>query len=90
MKKRTGLNMDEKEAMILAQENRCGACETNLLAMEARHRHVDHDHKTGLVRSILCHHCNVALGHVQDNPNRLRQLITYLERKALDTADVPD
>lgn len=41
---------------------------------------VDHCHKTGEVRGILCHSCNVALGHVGDSVERLTQLIAYLDR----------
>ena len=43
---------------------------------------VDHDHATGLIRGILCDPCNVALGRVQDDPNRLHALAWYLEGHA--------
>ncbi len=39
---------------------------------------VDHDHETGKVRGLLCHHCNVALGHLQDDPNTIKALLDYL------------
>jgi len=42
----------------------------------------DHDHKTGNFRGWLCHPCNLALGHVNDSPQRLRQLAQYLEAHA--------
>lgn len=32
------------------------------------------------VRGILCHHCNVALGHLKDDPKRIHNLLTYLEK----------
>jgi hypothetical protein len=42
--------------------------------------HIDHDHLTGKVRGLLCHHCNAALGHVKDDPAILAALIKYLAR----------
>lgn len=40
---------------------------------------VDHDHRTGEIRGLLCRPCNIALGHVYDDPTRLAGLIEYLK-----------
>ena len=40
----------------------------------------DHCHQRGIFRGWICGECNSALGHVEDDPNRLRMLIAYLER----------
>lgn len=48
----------------------------------ARAFHLDHDHATGRFRGWLCHHCNVALGCVRDNPETLRKLASYLENQS--------
>jgi hypothetical protein len=40
--------------------------------------HLDHDHETGTVRGLLCHSHNVALGHLNDNPEHLFALVAYL------------
>jgi Recombination endonuclease VII len=43
----------------------------------------DHCHKTKKVRGILCHNCNIALGHAKDCKRRLAGLIAYLEKHSL-------
>jgi len=42
--------------------------------------HIDHCHKTGKIRGILCITCNRILGNVKDNPTTLRALAVYLEK----------
>lgn len=39
---------------------------------------VDHDHKTGLVRGVLCKHCNDLLGRVGDDPVYFELMAKYL------------
>jgi hypothetical protein len=40
---------------------------------------VDHDHASGAIRGLLCHSCNVSLGHFGDSPDLLRRAAEYLE-----------
>lgn len=39
---------------------------------------IDHDHATGKVRGLLCHPCNLALGYVEDDVERLEALARYV------------
>ena len=43
---------------------------------------IDHNHSTGVVRGLLCAHCNTALGLMRDSPARLRAAANYLERNS--------
>ena len=46
---------------------------------EKRKRTIDHNHATGEVRGVICHTCNVMLGHAQDNIDTLLNAIQYLK-----------
>jgi hypothetical protein len=41
---------------------------------------VDHDHRTGKVRGLLCNHCNAGLGCLRDDPAVIQSAIDYLKR----------
>jgi hypothetical protein len=41
---------------------------------------IDHNHKTGQVRGVLCAECNRALGLLQDNPDTIQGLLNYLNK----------
>lgn len=41
---------------------------------------IDHDHVTNKIRGLLCHRCNVVLGLVGDDPDRLERAARYLRR----------
>ena len=41
---------------------------------------IDHDHKTGKLRGLLCHQCNVGLGNFKDSTNRMLNAIMYLSK----------
>lgn len=71
-KGRHGLTVEE--AQELKQDSVCEVCGSNERLV------IDHDHKIGWVRGILCHNCNVALGMAGDSPERLRALADYLEQ----------
>ena len=55
----------------------CG-CATSQGSMKRNNLCIDHDHKTGKVRGILCHHCNCALGMFKDETGLLQRAIDYL------------
>lgn len=66
------IDLEEVERMKLEQNNSCAICN------EQRTLVVDHDHKTGSVRGLLCYACNTALGKFRDNKDILLSAINYL------------
>lgn len=43
---------------------------------------VDHDHKTGKVRALLCRHCNAGIGLLKDDITLVSKALTYLKENA--------
>lgn len=39
---------------------------------------VDHDHETGLIRGVICKHCNDLLGRIKDDPQYFTRMVEYL------------
>ena len=74
-----GINKLQFDEMLSMQHDACAICHEPFVDMNSKHIHVDHDHKTNVVRGVLCHRCNHALGLMKDNPTALRQAATYLE-----------
>jgi hypothetical protein len=71
-----GITIEDYDAMFAAQGGRCAICS----ARPTRRLAVDHDHKTGAVRALLCHRCNPGLGLFTDDPNKLIAAADYIER----------
>jgi len=63
--------------MYESQEGLCKICK-NKIEFIHRNTHVDHCHSTGKVRGLLCHHCNLGLGHFKDSIKALSSAINYL------------
>ena len=70
-----GLTMEQFDAMIIGQLGRCGVCGDAL-----KKPCVDHDHKTGRIRGLLCVRCNVFLGLYDDKPWVVDGLLKYLSK----------
>ena len=69
---RYGLNRLDQIALYEAQNGKCALCEKPVVLFNRRKAHsgyIDHDHKTGKVRAILCHPCNTALGYIETHLN---------------------
>lgn len=63
-------------ALLGAQGEKCAICFRSITVRF----HVDHDHVTGKVRGLLCRHCNIAIGLLQDSSTVVSSAAAYLGR----------
>ena len=89
LKKAYGITLDEFCALLERQGGCCAICGAKSPGGHGRY-HVDHRHETGKIRGLLCHPCNVGLGHFKDDPQLLLKAVAYLKedrKKGLDNTD---
>lgn len=77
-----GITEDRFKLMLNEQSNSCACCgkEFSETGPKTARACVDHNHKTGSVRALLCGRCNLAAGNVLDNSQRAEQLASYLRK----------
>lgn len=71
-----GITPDEYDQMLEAQGGVCAICASTCAT--GRRLAVDHDHRTGAVRGLLCFRCNVALGKFDDDLDLFASATNYL------------
>jgi hypothetical protein len=77
LKRKYGISLEQYEAMLVSQGGGCGICGRTPSGRISLH--VDHDHRTGRVRGLLCFKHNNALGDFDDSPYLLRAALRYVE-----------
>lgn len=73
-----GLDELGYQALLDSQNSRCAICGERASPLA-----VDHDHRTGQIRGLLCDRCNRAVGHLQDSPGICLKAAEYLRGSAL-------
>ncbi len=71
-----GFTETERDAIVASRMGLCVIC------LKAPAVHVDHCHKTGRVRGVLCFNCNSGLGLLRDDPDAMYRAADYLEGNA--------
>lgn len=77
-----GITMEDLETLLAKAGNRCPLCQRPFDLDSRDHKltpHVDHDHKTGQIRGLLCMNCNQGLGMFQDSLEILHRAFYYLK-----------
>jgi len=74
------ITLEEYNKLLESQNYSCSICKRHMSTFK-KNLGVDHCHKTGVIRGILCNNCNNGLGNFKDNIDFLKEAITYLDKK---------
>ena len=94
LKHRYGITEEQYDQMLVQQKHSCKICghkpdkcqtqpdkrqePDKCQTQPDKPLYVDHCHQTKVIRGLLCHKCNVALGHMNDDPEQLERAANYL------------
>lgn len=67
-----GISVEDYEQLMRNQKHKCAICKRKVKLV------VDHCHKTGKIRGLLCNTCNAGLGMLGDNKANLRRAVEYV------------
>ncbi|PKP62241.1 hypothetical protein CVT91_00185 [Candidatus Atribacteria bacterium HGW-Atribacteria-1] len=76
LKRLYGLSHEDWLKMWEKQDEKCLICGKKFI--KPSNACVDHNHKTGEVRGLLCRHCNSIIGFLENNPRLMMNSIEYL------------
>ena len=79
MMTRYGITVGEYDALLENQGGKCALCERDTHDVLGRRLAVDHNHKTGVVRGLLCMNCNTKVAGLED-ADQLARTFTYMLR----------
>jgi hypothetical protein len=77
LKRTFGISIEDYEVLATVQKECCAICDIPQHYLK-RSLAVDHDHATGKVRGLLCHHCNLFLGKIEANLDLADRCKKYL------------
>jgi len=80
LRRKYGLSVAEYESLLAGQGGGCAICGRS--CSSGRRLAVDHCHRTGMVRGLLCKACNTAIGFLEDSTHLLDRAKVYLLERA--------
>lgn len=72
-----GMTVEDYDQLLRWQDGRCPACMKRFTP--GRRPHIDHSHRTGEVRGLLCFSCNYTAGQLHEDSGWMRRMAAYLE-----------
>ena len=80
--------IDREYAEQLLELKRKGICECcGGEIPNSKSAHIDHNHKTGKVRGVVCLSCNITFGHIENKPNNVKPENWYDKKGKLHHLD---
>ncbi len=73
-----GITQDQYNTMFDDQEGCCKCCGRHQTEFKRRLA-VDHVHDTGVIRGLLCMHCNTGIGKLGDDLEGVMRAVRYLQ-----------
>jgi hypothetical protein len=77
-----GIGTEEYNRMYIKQKKVCRMCKKRRPQTKKNGAvldlHIDHNHKTGRVRGLLCTYCNNSLGMLEESIERFFRSIIYI------------
>lgn len=79
LRREYGLTLEDYTSLLQKQQGLCAIClQPDPARKGSTYFAVDHCHKTGIIRGLLCSRCNRALGFFKDDPDIMARAITYI------------
>jgi hypothetical protein len=88
LEKTYGITVEQYNEIFARQGGRCAICGAKPNAKISLH--VDHSHKTGKIRGLLCFRCNNGIGDFRENPVILHKAASYIVRDHPPEPEVVD
>lgn len=74
-----GLTIEEYQSILEKQNGLCLICQREETRRGSKILSIDHDHRTGRIRGLLCHSCNVSIGHMRESSEIIQRMVAYLD-----------
>lgn len=81
-----GITLEKYNEILTNQSGCCKICKTHESKL-TKALAVDHNHATGEIRGLLCHNCNIGLGHFKDSENLLLTAAQYILDNGTSTSN---
>lgn len=85
IKSKYGLTIEDYNLLLSDQKGKCYICGNEETSYDAKTKKVkslsiDHNHKTGKVRGLLCSRCNALIGYAKEDIKILESAIKYINK----------